>query len=38
VIWLPDGNELLQVCPQLMPGGLLVTIPVDVPVSVTLRV
>src|SRR5262245_41185767 len=35
---LPVGNEALQVFPQLMPPGLLVTVPVPPPAFVTVRV
>jgi hypothetical protein len=35
---LPVGNGALQVAPQLMPDGLLVTVPVPVPALLNVRV
>jgi len=35
---LPVANEALQVAPQSMPDGLLVTVPVPVPTLLTVRV
>jgi hypothetical protein len=34
---LPVGNWALQIAPQLMPDGLLVTVPVPVPALFTVR-
>jgi hypothetical protein len=35
VTTVPDLNDALQVGAQLIPAGLLVTVPVDVPANVT---
>jgi hypothetical protein len=37
VTWVPSGNPALQVGAQLMPVGVLVTLPVPVPVRLTLK-
>jgi hypothetical protein len=37
VTWVLKLNELVQVAPQLMPAGVLVTVPVPVPVLFTVR-
>ena len=37
VTWLPDAKPKLHIAPQLIPGGLLVTVPVPVPASVTVN-
>jgi len=37
VTWDPALNPALQVCPQSIPGGLLVIVPVPVPESVTVN-
>jgi hypothetical protein len=37
VTWVPAVKLALQVDPQLIPGGLLVTVPVPVPPRVTLN-
>ena len=35
VTWVPVLKEALHVCPQLIPDGLLATVPFPVPASVT---
>ena len=36
VIAVPDGKLALHVCPQLMPAGVLLTVPAPVPAATTL--
>jgi hypothetical protein len=38
VTFVPNANCVLQVAPQLMPAGLLVTVPLPVPIFDTVSV